>query len=249
MSSASGGVSQRLLSQLGYAIVQGDYAEAGRLPTEQTLCQLFKVSRSAVREAISVLSSKGLVHSKRRQGTAVNHPDLWNLLDPDVLNWIRKLEYTHNLLNQLVQVRIAVEPEAAAIVADRRVYVDFTAMATNLAILENTKANKAALQEADINFHMSILESTGNRFYRQMKTLVTTSLNFGYEFLELYDTLAPNQGENAKNHRDLMEMMLDGNADEARKHSREMILKVKSVVERLCEKEKDDENMERINTK
>ncbi|TIV43970.1 MAG: FadR family transcriptional regulator, partial [Mesorhizobium sp.] len=57
------------------------------LPREDDLCAMLGVSRTSVREAVKVLSAKGLVEARRRAGVRVLPRDNWRLLDPVVLGW------------------------------------------------------------------------------------------------------------------------------------------------------------------
>src|SRR5690625_6694951 len=64
-------LSQRMTQALGRAIVCGEYDRNESLPTEAELCTQFGVSRSAVREAVKMLSAKGLISSRPRQGIRI----------------------------------------------------------------------------------------------------------------------------------------------------------------------------------
>jgi DNA-binding FadR family transcriptional regulator len=72
---------------LGSRIVSGKLAPGDVLPTEAALSESLDVSRTALREAIKILSAKGLIESRPKTGTRVKPRTSWNLLDPDVLSW------------------------------------------------------------------------------------------------------------------------------------------------------------------
>ena len=57
------------------------------MPTEPELAAALGVSRATVRDAVKVLSGKGLVRTARRYGTRVTPVEAWNLLDGDVIAW------------------------------------------------------------------------------------------------------------------------------------------------------------------
>lgn len=73
--------------KLGAAIVSGEYRPGDTLSGEVAFSEALDVSRSAYREAVQVLSAKGLVESRPKTGTRVLPRNRWNLLDPDVLAW------------------------------------------------------------------------------------------------------------------------------------------------------------------
>src|ERR1700722_5899622 len=73
---------------LGVGIVSGRYKPGDLLDNEIEASDRLQVSRTAYREAIRILSAKGLVRSRPKVGTTVSAPETRQLLDPDVLSWI-----------------------------------------------------------------------------------------------------------------------------------------------------------------
>lgn len=110
-------LSQRMTQQLGRAIVCGDYSQHESLPTEAELCEEFGVSRTAVREAVKMLSAKGLISSRPRQGIRIMPEEDWNIFDSDLLRWSLEGNPSLKVLKEFLQMRIAIEPEAAALAA------------------------------------------------------------------------------------------------------------------------------------
>lgn len=72
------------------AISAGHFAEGSILPNEHALGETLGVSRTALREAIKGLSSKGMLETRRRRGTQVTDRSQWTLVDGEVINWSRK---------------------------------------------------------------------------------------------------------------------------------------------------------------
>lgn len=105
-----------MLDSLGRAIVTGQY-ETEAFPTEAELAKQHGVSRSVTREAVKMLTAKGLLSARPRQGTVVRPASAWNLFDTDVLRWLLERQFTVELLRQFSQLRVAIEPEAAALAA------------------------------------------------------------------------------------------------------------------------------------
>src|ERR1700749_2806653 len=83
---------------LGVKIVSGRLKPGTVLDGEIAASGQRKVSRSAYREAVGILSAKGLVQSRPKMGTRVNERAAWHLLDPDVLSWIFQFEPGTDLL-------------------------------------------------------------------------------------------------------------------------------------------------------
>lgn len=66
------------------------------LPREANLAEKLGVSRTSVREAVRVLSAKGLLQARRRAGVMVRDRDDWILLDPRVLSGIPTSDATRS---------------------------------------------------------------------------------------------------------------------------------------------------------
>ena len=86
-----------LVESLGQAIVTGEYAQVG-FPTEAELSKQFGASRTVTREAVKMLTAKGLLSARPRHGTVVEPETEWNLLDPDVLRWMLERKFSLRLL-------------------------------------------------------------------------------------------------------------------------------------------------------
>ena len=77
----------RVASRLGQEIIAGVYPPGTLLPIAADMCARFSVSRTALREAYSILSAKALIVARPKIGTRVRPKSEWNLLDSEVLAW------------------------------------------------------------------------------------------------------------------------------------------------------------------
>src|SRR5690348_1890918 len=102
------GLHARLLDTLGMAICGGGLA-AGTVLFIDDLAEQHAVSRPVVREALRVLSSMGLVESRRRVGTIIQHPRGWNVYDPLVIRWRLAGAGRIGQLRSITELRSAVE--------------------------------------------------------------------------------------------------------------------------------------------
>jgi DNA-binding FadR family transcriptional regulator len=164
-----------LLDRLGHAIVTGHYAHRP-FPTEAELARQHGVSRSVTREAVKMLTAKGLLSARQRQGTMVEPTSSWNLFDTDVLRWLFERRSPADLLVQLHQLRVAIEPEAAALAARFATDADIEAIEKSLARIAAAEQGPGDMQEADIAFHVAILRASGNPFFGQFRDLVGTAI-------------------------------------------------------------------------
>lgn len=171
-------LSQRMTQALGRAIVCGEYNVHESLPSEAVLCEDFGVSRTAVREAVKMLSAKGMISSRQRQGIRVLPEEEWNILDPDLLRWSLESNPSMRVLQEFLQMRIAVEPEAAWLAARHARPDRIQAIHHALDRMAQARGGdpEEAL-EADIDFHISILYASENRFFIRMRDFTRTALN------------------------------------------------------------------------
>src|ERR1700704_4555771 len=114
---ASQNLTQNIVQDLGVAVVSGKYSKRNPFPVEADLCRQYGASRTVLREAVKMLTSKGLLNARPRQGTWVQPEENWNLLDPDILGWLLERKFSPALLIEFSEVRLAVEPAAAALAA------------------------------------------------------------------------------------------------------------------------------------
>lgn len=109
-----------IAAALGSEILSGARAPGSRLPSVEEMHARFGVSRVVVREVTKTLTAKCLVASKTKVGTIVLDPSHWNWLDAEVLEWRVQAGLDHAFLEQIVAVRTAIEPAAAALAARHR---------------------------------------------------------------------------------------------------------------------------------
>ena len=90
-----------------------------QLPTEGELCATMGVSRTILREAVKTLVAKGMLVTGPRTGTRTRPPADWNLLDPDVIRWRLEAGVDQAFVRDILELRLAIEPEAAKLAAQR----------------------------------------------------------------------------------------------------------------------------------
>lgn len=148
-----------------------------QLPSTIELCDTLKVSRTAVREAIGVLVSKGMVASKPGEGSTVQPLSSWMLLDPEVLCWLRESDMATSIIEHLIEIRLIIEPEAAALASIRGTMEQFMAMSEALARMsEGEKLRTPESVQGDVDFHNIILDTSGNIFLARLRDLCSISV-------------------------------------------------------------------------
>jgi DNA-binding FadR family transcriptional regulator len=153
---------EQLLNEIGRQIVSGALAPGDILPKEDALSESYAVSRTVVREAIKGLAARGLVESRPKTGTSVQPRSEWQLLDPEVLEWMAASEPDGRFLLRLAEVRAAIEPAAAALAARYASEADLARIAEAFAQLETAGNDEEAWAAADLQFHASIAAACHN---------------------------------------------------------------------------------------
>jgi GntR family transcriptional repressor for pyruvate dehydrogenase complex len=151
-------LAQRVVTGLKDKIASGELAPGAKLPSEAELMSEYALSRTVVREAVSRLQAEGLVETFQGRGSfvlAVPEPSSFRL----EASAIR----THHDVLAMVDFRIGVEGEAAALAAAR--ITDESVGAVRDAMAEFLAAGHEGAVEADFAFHRAIAAATGNRFY------------------------------------------------------------------------------------
>jgi len=143
-------------------IRSGRLASGERLATEQELIGQFKVSRTVIREAMASLRSEGLVISRQGSGVFVadhSASPSFRIMSDEV----RSLVDVQNVL----QLRLAVEVEAVGIAAENRTDANLDQMQQFLAKIDESIAAGGSAIDSDFAFHRAISTATGNPYFER----------------------------------------------------------------------------------
>ena len=177
-----GSVHTSVAEAIGKRIVQGEYPPGTILPNESQWAADFKVSRSAVREAIKMLMAKNLLVSRPKVGSRVEPREHWSLLDHDILTWYATAPNREKFLRSLQQFRYIVEPEAAALAAELHTpdqMEQISAACRDMA----SAPSLAQRTEADVRFHVAILRATNNELLFPLGVIIDQALNNLFVFI------------------------------------------------------------------
>jgi DNA-binding FadR family transcriptional regulator len=168
------GVHGQTVETLGMRIVSGAIAEGEILDVAALIAEL-GVSQTPLREALKVLTAKGLVDARQKRGTFTRPRASWNLLDSDVMRWRFATGEAGQVLGDLAEVRDAVEPAAARLAAARRTDADLEALDTALAAM-GAADDPAAAAAADLAWHRALLAATHNELFQRMDIFIEPGL-------------------------------------------------------------------------
>lgn len=174
----------RIADEIGVAIVTGQHPPGTTLPNEVEASVKLRVSRTAYREAVRILAAKGLVESRPKAGTRVSARERWSLLDPDVLAWTfgSESEPSESFIRALFELREIVEPQAAALAAQRRSADQLARMGHALEEMSKHGLSTAEGRAADQIFHEEILKAAGN----ELLMTLTTSIGAAVRWTTIY---------------------------------------------------------------
>lgn len=212
---------QAVLRALGRDIAREVIPAGAVLPPENELASHFGVGRGVVREAIKTLSGKGLVSVGPRHGTRVLPRRDWSLLDREVLNWLVGEDKPDlKLLLGVQEVRLIIEPAAAALAAARATRKERQRIHAALAAMEAAH-DQPTQTAADKAFHLAILDATHNPVLQGFRGAIDTILSA--VFVVAVDSIDGWFEENVANHADVARAIEEGDPDKAR-HAMEQVL-------------------------
>ncbi|MDQ0396453.1 FadR/GntR family transcriptional regulator [Labrys monachus] len=165
----------RAASLIGQRIVAGEWSVGMALPTEADLSRELDVSRASLREAIKLLAGKGLITSTPRRGTIVQPHSNWNRLDVDVLVWQTSGGATKSFVKDLFELRRMIEPEAAALAAERAGPAERAEVAATFHAMESAEDVQASI-DADLAFHRAIVRAANNVLLAAFSPAIEASL-------------------------------------------------------------------------
>jgi len=193
-------VTQHVVSTMLDMLRSGQYRTGDRLPSERELTERFEVGRSAVREATRDLVALGLLEIRRGRGTYVRS------LRSDLLLGRQSFGDHDDVKKELIEVRLIVEPAAAALAAERRRTEDLTRLEQDVVRL--AEAVKVGFRPPeDLGFHLDIVHATHNRSLVR----VTGAIVSFYDVAEQLPT-----DKDVAQHRAVFQAIRDQDPDRAR---------------------------------
>jgi len=211
-----------VVSELGSAIVSGRIAEGSLLPNDAELSMRFGVSRTVLRETMKTLAAKRLVEPKAKVGTRVLDRSSWNFFDPDVLGWRCEAGIDQEFVKHLAEIRLALEPAAAAAAALQASNEDIVSLYVIAAKFDNPQHTPESIAKVDLEFHLAVAHMSGNPFMRSASGLIEAALAISFQLSSPAaspDTIA----EIASNHLRIVHAIAARDADAAVKAMRHVI--------------------------
>ena len=179
-------LTHKIAHNLGVAIVTGVYSADNPIPIEADLCKQYGASRPVLREAVKMLTAKGLLGSRPRLGTRVEPEENWNMLDPDILGWLLERKFSPALLIEFTEIRLAMEPGAAILAARMAGPAEKAEIRRSIERMQAADSGADDPLDSDIAFHVAVLRASRNRFYAQLTGFIATALRISIRTTNRY---------------------------------------------------------------
>ncbi len=165
-----------VVEKLGSAIIAGEIPEGSILPGDPELMERYGVSRTVLREVMKTLAAKHLIEAKSRVGTRVLPRERWNFIDADVIGWRMRAGIDLEFVTQLADMRLALEPAAAALAARHASSDELVELYAIAARMEDPSHTRESIAQVDLEFHVAIARMSRNPFMRSVTSLIEAAL-------------------------------------------------------------------------
>ena len=163
---------EEIVEQIRELITAKKLNPGDKLLSERELAELLKVSRASVREAFSALEIMGLLEIKPGEGTFIRQTSVDSIIQPLAL----VLMMEHDSIFELLEMRMILEVESAALAAVRKTPDELQEMEEALAQMEKHVDEKNLGAKADIKFHYAVANATHNRLLLRLMNTISDSI-------------------------------------------------------------------------
>jgi GntR family transcriptional repressor for pyruvate dehydrogenase complex len=227
-------LSEQVAMQIVGMISSGKWKPGEKVPSEAQLCEVFRVGRSTLREALKSLAFVGIVHMRPGGGTYVavgSSKFLEHTLSPHLLKMER-------MVSDVSEARIILEPDLAALCAQRITDAELAHLEDLTREMEaHTQEGGERLMELDVDFHVSIAAGSKNQVlthaYVNLRSLISEYIGKIQE--------VPGARELAlQQHRAILQALKERNPRKARRVMREHLRVSQRRYELLIETTKSE---------
>lgn len=225
-------LSEQVEKQLLLAINQSVFTPGEYLPSENKMAELFQVSRGVVREALLMLSAKGIIEMQKGKGAIILPPKIDSFFD--LFSVMVNYKCGNQSLKYIQAVRTIIEPPMAALSAEFRSKKDIAALATCIENMKKHNKDNSVLAQYDIEFHRIITNSCNNPLFPIVLDPIYHVMET-YQ-IETFEDAASNQ-EALKFHQDILSAIKRKDRDGAFNAMQEHLLIAEKDVIKLYSKE------------
>jgi GntR family galactonate operon transcriptional repressor len=226
-------LSEQVVRQIGLSIMRNDFKPGDTLSSEPELSLQFDVSRPVMREALKILSAKGLIESRPKTGTKVRPRVEWNILDPEVIGWLYEVGPDRSFLDSLCEVRLMFEPMTARLAAARASDDEIKTIEEWYRRMEAGVNSPESYIPADLEFHAAICVAAHNEMLQKITETLTTSLQVS----RVVTSHLPGANLAAMPlHRSVAEAIHEGDEQAAEEAMRKLVILTTGDIQRALER-------------
>ena len=214
-------LSAQIEEQLLDAINKGVFTVGDYLPSENKLIEIFNASRGVIREALLMLSTKGIIKIKKGKGAKLLKPTIDTLLDP--FSMLVNYRCADNGLKYTQEVRRLIEPQIVACTAKKRKEKDIEKLESCIENMKKNKNNKEILSFYDIEFHKIIWLSCGNPMFAIILEPIFHFLQTYHK--EIFYNISPSQMAGTfDDHEEILKAIKEKNSEVASNAMRQHLI-------------------------
>ncbi len=233
----SGNFTRHIVQSLGRSIALGEFPAGQPLKAESELCEDFDASRTVLREAVKMLTAKGMLDARPRRGTIVLPESQWNLSDPEILNWLLDRKGALPIIAEFADMRLAIEPAAAALAATNLTPENRDVLQQAIERMRAAEKGEDDHLDADIAFHVGILQASGNRFFWNMRHTIDVALRFS---IRITNRSKGVERASVEDHQRILDCILAGDPKAAESVMRELQLEARMLLNKALEQEQSN---------
>jgi DNA-binding FadR family transcriptional regulator len=178
------GLHDRIVAEIGQRIICGEFSVGEPLPSESVLYTSLGISRTALREALRVLSAKGLVEARPKRGTLVRPTEDWNFLDAEILTWrLNSQGESERAVDELYELRHLIEPVAASLAATHATSRDVKTMREAYHDMAAAGDDGVRVRDPDVRFHRAIIRASGNALFSSLANVLNAALTVNFDLV------------------------------------------------------------------
>ncbi|CAN7369611.1 FCD domain-containing protein [Trinickia sp. LjRoot230] len=172
------GKDRSLVSKVMDGLVTGIVEEkyGAILPPQDVLSKEFDVSRTVMREALSMLLARHMLDVRPKVGTRIRAMRDWRMIDEDVVNWRFRAKPDPLFMRDVIEFRMLIEPRAAAQAAARASVAEVAAIREAFDVFKTLAPSDTGYAAANEALHTRIVSASGNQFFMQMAAIIRGAL-------------------------------------------------------------------------
>ncbi len=224
-------VYEEIVAKIKDMIDKGRFKTGDQLPVERELAEVFRVSRSSVREAIRSLESQGLLQSRQGNGTYIVRQPIEMLVNP----LASVISSEKDGQRELFEMRRLIEPQLAYLAAERATAEEISLMEKTLDLQEQEISKGESGTEIDKNFHYILARAAKNRF---LLNIMDNSMSLLAETRDNFLQVEGRPEKSVLRHRQVLDAIKAGDPEAAAKIMREHLVDIESSLFEMMERKR-----------